>query len=214
VHPEGGSSPALWDVPEKFLSALGLGASRSRNRLMELLSILEDIRLITPLQQSQSETVPYVRGERGSSFPFRCCSSGVLEHFGSQPRSQVLAHSTVGTRPSLGITREPPAFWKTFPLRSLSEGEDFWKNLKEVSLHSSSVEKVQDGEIPPEDQPNLASSGTRYGAMLGGSRRTICLRIKRVSSINPSTTHPFQTTEKLRRGSPTFLGSPLLPKTS
>jgi len=161
VHPESGSSPALWDVPENLLSALGLGASRSRNRLMELLSILEDLRLFTPLQQSQSET-PFLTCEQNGAHP---------SHFDVVPQES-WSTSAVNLGPKYWHIRpsapvhlwasrtSPPPFWKTFPLRTSGEGEDFWSNLREVCLHPSSAEKVQVERIPAEDQPNFLIRGS------------------------------------------------------
>ena len=156
VHPEGGSSPALWDVPENNLSALGVGASRSRNRLMELLSILKDLRLITPLQRSQANT-PFLTCEENGAHP--SCFD-VVPQASWSTSAATLAPKYWHIRASAPVhhwasSENPPPFWKTFPLRTAVEGEDFWKNLQEVSLNSSFVEEVQDGEIPPEDQPSL-----------------------------------------------------------
>lgn len=156
VDPESGSSPVLWDVPENILSALGLGASRSRNRLMELLSVLEDLRLIIPLQRSQSDT-PFLRCEEIGAHP---TSFDIIPQASWSTSAANLAPKYWHIRPSAPIhfwasPENPPPFWKTFSLRTTAEGEDFWKNLREVSLNSSSVEKARDQEIPPEDQPNF-----------------------------------------------------------
>jgi hypothetical protein len=156
VYPESGSSPALWDVPESILSALGLGASRSRNRLMELLSILEDLRLITPLQHSRSDT-PFITCEQNGTHP---SSFDAVPHESWSTSAANLAPKYWHIRPSAPVhlwasSENPPPFWKTFPLRTTTEGEGFWKNLREVCLNSSSVEGMQSEEVPPEDQPNL-----------------------------------------------------------
>lgn len=155
VHPETGSSPALWDVPENILSAVGLGASKSRNRLMELLSILEDLRLITPLQHLQSD-MPFLTCEENGTHP---TSFDIIPQASWSTSAANLAPKYWHIRPSApvhvwGSLENPPPFWRTFPLRTSVEGEDFWNNLREASLNSSSVEKTQN-EIPPEDQPNF-----------------------------------------------------------
>ena len=158
VHPERGSSPTLWDVPENILSALGLGASRNRNRLMELLSILQDLRLIVPLQQSQSDT-PFLTSEENGPHP---TSFDVIPQASWSTSAANLAPKYWHIRSSAPVhlwasVENPPPFWKTFPLRTTAEGEDFWKNLREVSLSSnpSSVDKAQNEDVPPEDQPNF-----------------------------------------------------------
>ena len=156
VHPESGSSPALWDVPENVLSALGLGASRNRNRLMELLSILEELRLITPLRQSQSNTPLFVSGENGT----HPTSFDVIPQASWSTSAANLAPKYWHIRPSApihlwGSPENPPPFWKTMPLQKTAEGEDFWSNLREASLNSSSVEKSQNEGIQPEDRPSL-----------------------------------------------------------
>ena len=156
VHPESGPSPALWDAPENLLSALGLGASRNRNRLMELLSILEDLRLITPLQQSQSDT-PFLTCKQNGTHP---TSFDVIPQASWSTSAASLAPKYWHIRPSAPIhlwasPENPPPFWKSFPLRTTAQGEDFWTNLKEVSLNLSSAEKAQNEEIPPEDQPKF-----------------------------------------------------------
>jgi len=155
VHPESGSSPALWDVPETILSALGLGASRSRNRLMELLSILGDLRILIPLQQSQSEP-PFLTCEQNGSHPSRF---DVVPQESWNTSAANLAPKYWHIRSSAPIhlwasSANPPPFWKTFPLRTSAEGEDFWKNLKEVCLNPNSAEKVQTEEVPSEERPN------------------------------------------------------------
>jgi len=162
VHPDSGSPPALWDVPENILSALGLGASRSRNRLMELLSILEDLRLFTPLQRSQSET-PFLTCEQNGLHPSRFdavpqgswnTSAASLAPKYWHIRTSAPVH--LWTLPPI-----PPPFWKTFPLQTSVEGEDFWNNLKEVCLHPGFVEKIQvTKEVPTENQPNFAIRGS------------------------------------------------------
>jgi oxalate---CoA ligase len=157
VHPESGSSPALWDAPENILSALGLGASRNRNRLMELLSILEDLRLVAPLQQSQSDT-PFLTREENGTHP---TSFDVIPQASWSTSAANLAPKYWHIRPSAPVhiwasPENPPPFWKTFPLRTAAEGEDFWTNLREVSLNSKEKEKTQDEEIPLEDRPNFA----------------------------------------------------------
>jgi len=158
VHPENGSSPALWDVPENILLALGLGASRSRNRLMELLSILGDLGVLTPIQRSQSETPPFTCEQNGT----HPTSFDVVPQESWNTSAANLAPKYWHIRPSASVhlwasPANPPPFWKTFPLRTFAEGEEFWKNLKEVCLHPSLVEKVQnEEEVAPEDQPNFA----------------------------------------------------------
>jgi len=158
VHPENSSSPALWDVPENVLSALGLGASRSRNRLMELLSILEDLRLFTPLQQSQSEA-PFLACDQNGTHPSRF---DVVPQKSWNTSAASLAPKYWHVRSSAPVhlwasPASPPPFWKTSPLRTSAEGGGFWNNLKEVCLDPSSVEKVQiEEEVPSEDQPNFA----------------------------------------------------------
>ena len=156
VYPEGGPSPALWDVPENILSALGLGASRNRNRLMELLSILEDLRLIVPLQQSQSNT-PFLTSEENGTHP---TSFDIIPQASWSTSAANLAPKYWHIRPSAPVhlwasPESPPPFWKIFPLRTTAEGDDFWTNLREVSLNLSSAEKAQNEEIPPEDHPNF-----------------------------------------------------------
>jgi len=158
VHPESGSSPALWDVPENILSALGLGASRSRNRLMELLSILGDLGVLAPLQQSQSET-PFLTCEQNGNHPSRF---DVVPQESWNTSAANLAPKYWHIRPSAPIhlwasPTNPPPPWKTFPLRTHAEGEEFWNNLKEVCLYPSLAEKVQnEEEVAPDDQPNFA----------------------------------------------------------
>jgi len=158
VHPESDSSPALWDVPENILSALGLGASRSRNRLMELLSILGDLGVLAPLQQSQSET-PFLTCEQNGNHPSRF---DVVPQESWNTSAANLAPKYWHIRPSAPIhlwasPDNPPPFWKTFQLRTHAEGEEFWKNLKEVCLYPSLAEKVQnEEEVTPDDQPNFA----------------------------------------------------------
>lgn len=157
VHPENGSSPALWDVPENILSALGLGASRSRNRLMELLSILGDLRIFTPLQQSQSET-PFLTCEQNGTHP---SGFDAVPQESWNTSAANLAPKYWHIRPAAPIhlwasATSPPPFWKTFPLRTSAEGEDFWNNLKEACLHPNFVEKIQnEEEALSEDQPNF-----------------------------------------------------------
>ena len=158
VNPESGSSPALWDVPENILLALGLGASRSRNRLMELLSILGDLGVLTPLQQSQSER-PFLACEQNGTHPSRF---DVVPQESWNTSAANLAPKYWHIRPSASIylwasPTNPPPFWKTFPLRTNAEGEGFWKNLKEVCLYPNLVESVQNEEgAAPDDQPNFA----------------------------------------------------------
>ena len=161
VRQESGPSPMLWDVPENVLLALGLGASRSRNRLMELLSNLEYLRLFIPLQPSESET-SFLTCEQNGAHPSRF---NVVPQEAWNTSAANLAPKYWHIRPSAPVHLwaspvNPPPFWKTFPLRSLTEGEDFWKNLKEVSLNSSSVQKIQVGEAPNEDQPNCIIRGS------------------------------------------------------
>ena len=162
VHPENGSPPALWDVPENILSALGLGASRSRNRLMELLSILEDLRLFAPLQQSQSET-PFITCEQNGAHPSRF---DVVPQESWNTSAASLAPKYWHARPSAPVhlwtlPPIPPPFWKIFSLRTFAEGEDFWNNLKEACLHPSFVEKIQvTREVPTEGQPNISIRGS------------------------------------------------------
>ena len=157
VYPENGSSPALWDVPENILSTLGLGASRSRNRLMELLSILDVLRLFTPLQQSQSES-PFLTCDQSGTHPSHF---DIVPHESWNTSAASLAPKYWHIRPSAPVhlwasPTSPPPFWKTSPLRTSAEGEGFWNNLKEVCLDPSSVEKVQiEEEVPSGDQPNF-----------------------------------------------------------
>lgn len=156
VYPEAGSSPALWDIQESVLSTLGVGASRSRNRLMELLSILEDLRLIVPLQQSQSDP-PFLTCEENGTHP---TSFNAVPQASWSTSASHLSPKYWHIRASAPIhhwasPENPPPFWKRLSLRTTAEGDDFWNCLREVSLVSSSVEKEQNEEIQPEDQPNL-----------------------------------------------------------
>ena len=162
VHPESDSPLALWDVPENILSALGLGASRSRNRLMELLSILEDLRLLIPLEQSQSDK-PFLACEQNGTHPSRF---DIVPQESWNTSAASLAPKYWHIRPSApvhlwGSPTSPPPFWKTCPLQTSAEGEDFWNTLKEVCLHPSSVDDVQIWEeVPAEVPPNLVIRGS------------------------------------------------------
>ncbi|KAG9314611.1 hypothetical protein JVU11DRAFT_5415 [Chiua virens] len=129
-----GRETLVRDLSQKWHVSLGIGRSRGRSRLLELLEMLRSVGLVTPLERT---TVP--------DAPFKCSSpSGDVMAFrnasleGWSASTPVLAPQywrfhISGPIHLWALSASSPPYWKEHSVHTPTEGYAYWEELRKVS---------------------------------------------------------------------------------
>ncbi|KAG9223138.1 hypothetical protein PLEOSDRAFT_155121 [Pleurotus ostreatus PC15] len=145
---EGGAETAVKDLPPPLHSILQIGRSRARSRFLDLMGLLMSLRLVIPLQVTDSPS-PQIQcaanGEHPTAF-----DAAPLE--GWTPNTPSLAPSYwqfTDTAPVFAWSRSDPSpiFLKTVSVSSSNGAVEYWSQLREACLQKGKM--VEDDVFRP-----------------------------------------------------------------
>lgn len=114
--------------------SLGIGKSRNRSRILELLEMLRSLGLVTPLERSEAPDAPFVcSSSNGDTIAFQNAS---LDGWSSS--TPILAplfwrFHTSGPLYLWVLSESSPSYWKEHPTRTPVEGKAYWDELQKVT---------------------------------------------------------------------------------
>lgn len=129
-----GKQTLVKNLSPSLRTSLGIGKSRNRSRILELLEMLRSLGLVTPLERTDAPDAPFkFSGPNGDTIAFQNAS---LEGWSaSTPVSAPLfwRFHTSGPIYLWALSESSPAYWKEHPMRTPTDGKAYWDELHKVS---------------------------------------------------------------------------------
>ncbi|KAI0067924.1 hypothetical protein BV25DRAFT_1819394 [Artomyces pyxidatus] len=146
---DGKNTPAK-DIPQNIHTALQIGRSRSRARIMDLLDILRSLHLITPLQPSTSEN-PLVQCAPNGDHPtaFDAFDGDLSTRKGRGDAPVYWRFNTHAPLYLWVLSDTSPPLWKEMSVTTREEAEAFWQDAQRVSRDRTFAESVKCPEPAP-----------------------------------------------------------------
>ncbi|EIN13408.1 hypothetical protein PUNSTDRAFT_139959 [Punctularia strigosozonata HHB-11173 SS5] len=119
------------DLPATVRSALRVGQSRSRTRIMELLEVLRALNIATPLTISISER-PTITCECNLDYP---TTFDFLPPGGDATQCTFWQFQITAPIHLWSISKDSPPFLRDAPVVTLEDCASYWRELKEVALN-------------------------------------------------------------------------------
>ncbi|KIJ51348.1 hypothetical protein M422DRAFT_26765 [Sphaerobolus stellatus SS14] len=139
--PEGRQIPVK-GLPPHLYDQLQIGRARARSRIIDLLEILVSLKLITPLQATDSETASFTCEPHGSHpTRFNLASAPKSEERGTTTAMSLfwkfneIAPIYFFGEPTDGI----PSFHRDILVRTADESMEFWTELEEACIKQSQL---------------------------------------------------------------------------
>lgn len=129
-----GKQTLVKDLSPNLHASLGIGRSRDRSRILELLDLLRSLGLVTPLELTEVPDAPFkCSSPNGDTVAFRNTS---LE--GWSASTPVLAplfwrFHTSGPLYLWALSESSPSYWKEHPTRTPADGKAYWDELRRIS---------------------------------------------------------------------------------
>lgn len=129
-----GKETLVKNLSPNLRMSLGIGKSRNRSRILELLEMLRSVGLVTPLGRTEAPDAPFkCSNPNGDIIAFQNAS---LE--GWSASTPVLAplfwrFHTSGPIYLWALSESSPSYWKEHPTRTPTEGKAYWDELHKVS---------------------------------------------------------------------------------
>lgn len=153
LETEGGRKTPVRDLPPNLHSALQVGRSRTRSRFLDTLELLRSLKLVTPLQPSDSNT-PWItcvpNGEHSTSFDI-----ATLDGWSANTPMVAPVYWHFNTMAPLylwGRSESSPPFWKNVNVSSYNDSEGYWRDLRDACTNTEKVEV----------DPNFTLDGAAY----------------------------------------------------
>ncbi|KAG6814043.1 hypothetical protein H0H92_003893 [Tricholoma furcatifolium] len=129
-----GRETAVRDLPPNINTTLQIGRSRGRSRFLDILETLRALKLVTPLQASNSEA-PWITCEEREGRP-NAFDVAPLEGWTiSTPMAAPMYWHFNDLAPIhvWAASETSPPFWQDVPVRSIAHAMHFWDMLREAS---------------------------------------------------------------------------------
>ena len=129
-----GKQTLVKNLSPNLHTSLGIGKSKNRSRVLELLELLRSLDLVTPLERTETPDAPFkCSSPNGDNIALRNAS---LEGWSaSTPALAPLfwRFHTCGSLYLWALSESSPSYWKEHPTRTPTEGEAYWDELHKVS---------------------------------------------------------------------------------
>jgi transcription factor C subunit 3 len=166
---DGNRKTLVCDLPSSLQNVLHVGRSRARHYFLDLLEKLRELKLVTPLQQSQSST-PIItcapNGQHPTTF-----DTTILEGWSANTSATTpvywLFHESAPIYLWVASETDPP-LWKNASVLHSQDGMNYWKDLQTACLKLEVAVTVQDTG-GPENQ-------STYIGMAKSFRRAVAWR--------------------------------------
>lgn len=129
-----GKQTLVKNIPPNLHASLGIGKSRNKSRILELLEILRSLGLVTPLERTDAPDAMFKCScPNGDSIAF--CNASLDGWSASTPALAPLfwRFHTSGPLYLWALSESSPSYWKQRPTCTPTEGELYWDELRKVS---------------------------------------------------------------------------------
>jgi hypothetical protein len=158
---DGGRQTLARDLPSNLNFMLQIGRSRARSRFLDILEMLRALKLVTPLQPSDSAS-PWITCEPREDRP---CAFDIASLDGwtvSTPMAAPVYWHINGVAPLhvWAVSEVDPPFWQDVPVASHAEGMEYWRLLQEACTNASitTLPEAASTTGPPSDEISIARS--------------------------------------------------------
>ena len=137
---ESGRTTLIRDVPANLNFMLQIGRSRARSRFLDILETLRALKLVTPLQESTSDT-PWISCTSADGHP-RTFDVASLDGWSvSTPMAAPTfwLFNNIAPIHIWAVSEVSPPFWQDVPLTTAAEAMNFWRLLEQASLNSEAI---------------------------------------------------------------------------
>ncbi|TFK36810.1 hypothetical protein BDQ12DRAFT_633054 [Crucibulum laeve] len=167
---EEGRQTLVHDLPAHIHSVLQIGRSRARSRFLDILETLRSLKLVTPLQPTESET-PWITCEANGDHPIAFQQASMQGWTINTPISAPAYwhFSDIAPIHLWAIAETLPPFWKDVPINTWDEGVIYWNLLRDACTNT---------QIAPNQ--NSESSAGNISASISVARS-----LRRAVSWNP-----------------------------
>lgn len=128
-----GKQTLVKNLSPSLRMSLGIGKSRNRSRILELLEMLRSLGLVTPLERTEAPDAPFECSSNGDTIAFQNAS---LDGWSSS--TPILAplfwrFHTSGPLYLWALSESSPSYWKEHPTSTPAEGKAYWDELQKVT---------------------------------------------------------------------------------
>ncbi|KAF8559362.1 hypothetical protein OG21DRAFT_1594769 [Imleria badia] len=159
-----GKQTVMKNLSPNLHTSLGIGKSRNRSRVLELLELLRSLGLVTPLERTEAHDAPFkCSSPKGDTIAFQNAS---LEGWSASTPALAPLFWRFNTSGSLylwALSESSPSYWKEHPTRTPTEGEAYWDELRKVSREQA---YAQAAACPSTSPPMPAKMSTSLGRCL------------------------------------------------
>lgn len=150
---EGRNTPVK-DLPPELHTLLQVGRSRARTRILDLLDLLQSLKLVTPLKPSTSAQ-PWVtaipHGHHPTAFDI-----ATDEGWSSSTPHAAPSYWYFNTEAPLflwSLSDTEPPYWKTAPTDTVQHAQEYWQFLRDASIdlyfpRTIETHQPADGAVP------------------------------------------------------------------
>jgi hypothetical protein len=149
------------DIPSNLNFMLQIGRSRARSRFLDILEMLRALKLVTPLQPSNSAS-PWITCEPMENRP---CAFDIASLDGwtvSTPMAAPVYWHVNGVAPLhvWAVSEIAPPFWQDVPAACRAEGIEYWRLLQEACTNTAITTPpgAASSTGPPSDEISVARS--------------------------------------------------------
>jgi hypothetical protein len=144
---EGRSMPVM-QLSQEIYHALQVGKARSRNRLLDLFDVLQELRLLTPLRPCSAADNPSIQCAPNGEHPtaFEVWS----EEWSTTNQQSAPAYWRFNITAPIYlwvVSETDPPFWKDMTVVSRSDGKAYWDDLERMSIKRAEAKSVDCPEI-------------------------------------------------------------------
>lgn len=139
-----GKRRLLRDLPKALHDSMQVGKARARSRILDALEVLRSLKLVVPLQISASAT-PWIICAPNGDFP-TAFDPAPLEGWTTHTPSHAPVYWRFNPLAPIHLwvlSNSSPPFWKDVSVRSRTECEAYWKELRLASLNHDYAQAIK-----------------------------------------------------------------------
>jgi hypothetical protein len=185
LETEEGRRTRVRDLPSNFVSILQVGKSRSKSRFLDMLVMLQHLKLATPLQPSDSDS-PWITSSPNGEHPtkFDPVSSEAWTQTNPSTAPMYWCFSTHAPLHHWAISETSTPFWKDYSVFSTLDASTYWRDLEEAYKDGGGVKAI-------------TSSEADFIRVLGG-RTNLARSLRRTTSWSEEYTLTWHQTQYLK----------------
>ncbi|EPQ61082.1 hypothetical protein GLOTRDRAFT_113540 [Gloeophyllum trabeum ATCC 11539] len=167
LYSEQGRRMPVGEIDQQLHSVLQIGRSRARARILDILEMLRDLEVVTPLEPTESGTAQ-ISCVTKCDYPADYSITSLQDWTPHSAPQYWRFHNSAPIR-LWALPDTLPALWKKVPLVTEADGKLYWEELQKVSMNTDYAKQLMcPGNIElPEDaraSPAVGRSIRRAGA--------------------------------------------------